>query len=207
MNVDSLTVSMFATNCYIVSCPDTKEAAVIDPGAEGKRIIEEIKKSNLKVQYIINTHGHIDHIAANGRLKEEFNAPVLLSKKDLEIYKNPGYGLGLVLRKQPEPDWFIGEGDIVRIGTANLSVIETPGHTPGGVSLYGGNTLFSGDTLFSGSVGRTDLSGGSYSELMNSIREKILVLPPDTVIYPGHGPATTIQDELVLNPFFNCDFI
>lgn len=203
MNVTTMAVSMFATNCYLASCPETKEAVIIDPGAEGKRIIEKVKTMNLKVKYVINTHGHIDHIGANGKLKDEFAVPLLLCEKDLELYKNPGFGLGLILRRKPVPDLFIGEGDKITFGKQIFSVNETPGHTAGSVCLLDKTSVFCGDTLFAGSIGRTDLPGGSYETLMQSIREKLLVLKPDTVVYPGHGPATTIGEEFELNPFLN----
>ncbi len=203
MNVKKITVGIFATNCYLVSCPETGEGIVIDPGADGKRIVEKIKALDIKVKYIVNTHGHVDHIGANGKLKEELNVPVLLSSKDLDIYRNPGFGLRFVLGKQPEPDQFIKDGDYVSFGGLSLLIMETPGHTPGGMCLSGENTVFCGDTLFAGSVGRTDLTGGSYSALMKSIREQLANLPPETVVYPGHGPATTIGEEIASNPFIS----
>ncbi len=196
-----LEVSMFGTNCYLVGCSQTHEGVVIDPGAEGKRIIKEIRDAGLKIKYIINTHGHIDHIGANSRLKEAFGAPILLHRKDLEIYQNPGFGLGLVVGKQPQPDRFIKEGDRIYFGRLSLQVLETPGHTPGGVSLYMPGAVFSGDTLFAGSIGRTDLAGGSFHQIIQSIKERLLVLPPETAVYPGHGPATTIRAEARSNPF------
>ncbi len=131
----------------------------------------------------------------------------MLNAKDLELYKNPGFGLKLVLRKQPHPDKFIGEGDRVNFGSCTLGVIETPGHTKGGICLMTDSAVFCGDTLFAGSVGRTDLPGGSYNDLMESINRKLLVLDPATVVYPGHGPATTIGAEAGSNPFIiNRDF-
>lgn len=201
MEVNSLAVSMFATNCYIVSCPDTKEAVIIDPGAEGKSIINKIGSLGVKVKYIINTHAHVDHIGANGKLKNEFSVPIIISNKDLEFYQNPGFGLKLILKKQPMPDQFIIDGDEVLFGNQMLQIIETPGHTEGGVCLYGSGIVFCGDTLFAGSIGRTDLAGGSYDKLISSIKSKLLKLPPDTKVYPGHGPATTIKAEAGGNPF------
>ncbi len=206
MQIESLTVSMFGTNCYIVACPESKEAVVIDPGAEGKSIIGKIKSMSLEIKYILNTHGHIDHIGANGKLKAEFKVPILLHEKDLDVYNNPGFGLGLVLKKQPMPDRFILEGDIISFGNETLTVIETPGHSAGGVCFHSGKLLFCGDTLFAGSVGRTDLAGGSFDVLIQSISEKLLRLPPDTIVYPGHGPATTIGDEAETNPFITGNY-
>ncbi len=201
MKVKTITVSMFGTNCYLAFCPETNEAVVVDPGAEAKRIIEIIKNLKLNIKYIINTHGHVDHIGANGKLKEALAAPVLLNVKDLDLYNNPGFGLKLVLRKQPQPDQFIKEGDRVSFGKLVFEVIETPGHTRGGICLLSDSAVFCGDTLFAGSVGRTDLAGGSYDDLIESISQKLLALSPETIVYPGHGPKTTIGVEARTNPF------
>ncbi|MGM0651198.1 MAG: MBL fold metallo-hydrolase [Bacillota bacterium] len=201
MEVNSLVVSMFATNCYIVSCPDTNEAVIIDPGAEGKSIISTICSLGVKVKYIINTHAHVDHVGANGMLKNEYSVPIMINKKDLELYQNPGFGLKLFLKKQPMPEQFIGEGDEVLFGNQVLKVFETPGHSEGGVCLYGSSLVFCGDTLFAGSIGRTNLPGGSYDKLIRSIKSKLLTLPPDTKVYPGHGSFTTIETEVKANPF------
>ncbi len=201
LDINSLTVSMFATNCYIVSCPDTREALIIDPGAEGKSIIALVDRLGLKVKYIINTHAHVDHIGANGKLKQEYSVPILLNRKDLELYQNPGFGLKLILKKQPFPDQFLAEGDEVSFGNLKLQVLETPGHTEGGICLLGSGAVFCGDTLFAGSIGRTDLAGGTYESLIESIESKLLTLPPETKVYPGHGPATTVKAEASGNPF------
>ncbi len=201
MHVQTLVVSMFATNCYLVSCPETREGIVIDPGAEGKRILREIEKRGLKISGIVNTHGHIDHTGANGRLKEAIRVPVFLPEKELEAYHNPGFGLGVLFGKPVPPDHLLKEGERIYFGSKVLTVFETPGHTGGGISLYGSGVVFTGDTLFAGSIGRTDLAGGSYPVLISSIKDKIMTLPPQTVVYPGHGPATTIEIEARSNPF------
>ncbi len=201
MHVETIVVSMFATNCYLVSCPETGEGLILDPGAEGKRILQQIEKSGLKIKGIVNTHGHIDHTRANGRLIEALKVPLLLPEKDLETYRNPGFGLGILFGKSPKPDRLLKEGEEIPFGNENLTVLETPGHTKGSISLYSKGLVFSGDTLFAGSIGRTDLAGGSYKLLIRSIKEKLLVLPPQTVVYPGHGPATTIEKEMRSNPF------
>lgn len=201
MLVKTITVSMFATNCYLVGCAESNEAIIIDPGAAGKKIIDQVEALRFDVKYIVNTHGHVDHIGANRQLKAKYKVPIALSIKDLDLYANPGFFIGLVLRKRPEPDLFLAEGDSIFFGKHSLEIIETPGHTPGSICLKGESAVFCGDTLFSGAIGRTDLSGGSHSELMKSINEKIMVLPPDTTIYPGHGPVSTIQAEAMTNPF------
>lgn len=194
---------MFGTNCYLVSSAATGEAVIIDPGADAKKIISRVEQKGLIIRSIVNTHGHIDHIGANGKIKQEYGVPIFLSDKDLALYKNPGYGLGLVIKKQPEPDCFISEGDRIECGDQVLKVIETPGHTEGSISLVGSGLVFCGDTLFAGSVGRTDLAGGSFSKLISSINDKLISLPPETVVYCGHGPATTIGEEARFNPFIN----
>ncbi len=201
MKVEKMIVGMFATNCYFAICRDTKEAAVIDPGAEGKKIFARINSLSLKIKAIINTHGHIDHVGANGYLKDKTKAPLMISEKDLGTYKNPGFGLKLLTWKQPAPDQLLSEGDRIDIGNFTLTVLETPGHTPGGISLNGEDVLFCGDTLFAGSIGRTDLPGGSYDELIKSINERLVTLPPDTLVYPGHGSVSTIRTEIGSNPF------
>ncbi len=201
MIVESLIVGMFATNCYIVSCPHSSEGIIIDPGAGGKMIIDKARSAGLKIKYVVNTHGHVDHVAANGKLKEALGAPILLNEKDLELYNNPGFGLRFIISRQPEPERFLCEGDRIDFGNISLAVIETPGHTPGGICLYGQDAIFTGDTLFAGSIGRTDLAGGSYPEILKSIKEKILVLPDDSVVYPGHGPASSLEKEIRSNMF------
>lgn len=201
MHVATLVVSMFATNCYLVSCPETGEGIVIDPGAEGKRILHEIKKRGLKIVALVNTHGHIDHTGANGRLKEALRVPLYFPEKDLDCYLNPGFGLGVLFGKPVPPDVLLKEGDKISFGRVSLVVLETPGHTAGGISLYGSGAIFTGDALFAGSIGRTDLAGGSYELLMESITGKLMTLPPQTLVYPGHGPATTIEEEARSNPF------
>lgn len=192
---------MFATNCYLVYSKQGREAVVIDPGAEAKKIIEQINRLDLQPKYILNTHGHIDHIGACGRLKAEYDVPIMLHKKDLKLYENPGFGLKFVLKKQPRPTHFLEEGDLISFGDTELKVIETPGHTAGGVCFYTAGKLFSGDSLFQGSIGRTDLAGGSLAVLLESIKTKLLCLPPDTTVYPGHGPLTTLASEASFNPF------
>jgi len=196
-----LNVSMFATNCYLAYCPETREAVVIDPGADGKRILKMIENKDLKIKYIINTHAHVDHIGANGKLKEALGTPILLCEKDLRLYEKPAFGFSFLFKKQPGPDHFIAEGNRISFGNISMEVKETPGHSPGSISLVTSTAIFCGDTLFTGSVGRTDFPGSSHNQLLKSIREKILVLPPGVKIYPGHGPVTTVGKEAKSNPF------
>lgn len=206
MFLKTLEVGPLGTNCYLLGCEETKEGAVIDPGAEGERILAAAREAGIKIAYIINTHGHIDHIGANGIIKESTGAPVLIHKDDAPYLTEPGRNLSLFMGsrdKSPEADCFLEEGDTINIGrTITLTVIHTPGHTPGGICLKGEGFIFTGDTLFAGSIGRTDLPGGSYNQLINAIKEKLFVLDDDLKIYPGHGPSSTIGAERVDNPFF-----
>jgi len=205
MLVKGLEVGILAVNCYLVGCEKTREGVVIDPGGSANKILEEIKKMNLQIKAIINTHGHYDHIGANNNFKKITGAPILLSKDDLEIYRNPGKWLSIFLKTQPLPDQFISEGDLIPCGSLEIKVLNTPGHTPGGICLLVDaerTVVFTGDTLFNFSIGRVDLTGGSYEALIKSVKEKLLTLPDETIVYPGHGPSSTIGQERQFNPFF-----
>lgn len=195
-----LPVGMFVTNCYLLGCPRTGDGLVIDPGAEGERILKLIREMNLKIKAVVNTHGHIDHILANARIKAETGAPpLMLSRADYNLYQKPGFPVSLLVRKLPSPDGLIDEGDTINFGDYRLQVLSTPGHTPGSICLYGQQVIFTGDTLFAGSVGRTE--PGSKETLLDSIKHKILPLDNDTAVYPGHGPSTSIIEEKKHNPF------
>lgn len=198
------------TNCYVIGCPVTRLAAVIDPGAispiEGKRIIALLEKDGLRAKYIINTHGHIDHMAGNRSLQGDTGAEILIHRADAvcltDFRLNGSQLLGLDVVSPPAGRQ-LEDGDVIELGGLRLKVLHTPGHTPGCICLLCGGTLFSGDTLFASSVGRTDLPGGSHEEIINSIRGKLMVLPDETVVRPGHGPRTTIGTERRGNPFLN----
>lgn len=206
MFIRTLEVTGFFTNCYLVACEETGEAAVIDPGGEAERILKAVAERQLKVRYIINTHGHIDHVGANGRVKEATGAQILIHAADAPYLLDERRNLLLYLpeaRGSLAPaDRTLEEGEVISLGTTvRLTVLHTPGHTPGGICLVGDGLIFTGDTLFAGSIGRTDLPGGSYAELLRSIREKLLVYPDETIIYPGHGPSSTLGAERATNPF------
>ncbi|MGD9130502.1 MAG: MBL fold metallo-hydrolase [Candidatus Bathyarchaeota archaeon] len=190
MIVKGFAVGWLSTNCYVVGCEETREAAVIDPGMESEReaepIMDFIKQNSLQIKYIINTHGHPDHVAGNTITKEATGAPILIHESNSE---------------HVQADRKLHNGDAIQVGTLKLVVLHTPGHTKDGISLLGDNAVFTGDTLFAGSVGRTDFLGGSYEELMQSIKTKLLPLPDSLKVYPGHGPATTIGNEKRHNPF------
>lgn len=205
VKVQTLPVGVLATNCYLVRDPMSGETLVIDPGDEPERILAALRESGARVVAIVNTHGHWDHIGANTAVKEATGAPLLIHAADadwlsgrLAIRSVPGV---LPPVTSPPADRFLQEGEELALGRHRLRVIHTPGHTAGGLCLYLPGLLFSGDTLFAESVGRTDLPGGSAAALRSSIREKLFALPDETVVYPGHGPATTIGDERSLNPY------
>lgn len=201
-----LEVGPLGTNCYIVGCPKTLEGAVIDPGFDGKKIAKEITNLGLTIKYIINTHGHGDHILANKELKESTGAPLLIHELEADYLLDPKKNMtgmfGKVFKGIPA-DRLLKEGDQIKLGNIiNFNVIHTPGHTPGGICLDTGKDLFTGDTLFAGSIGRTDFAGGSYQELISSVTEKLFTLQGDRQIWPGHGPESTLEYEKNHNPFF-----
>ncbi|SDH93258.1 MBL fold metallo-hydrolase [Desulfosporosinus hippei] len=192
-------------NCYLFSCAESKNAVVIDPGADGKRIYRWILEKGLKVEYILLTHGHIDHIGAVDELREllgdvkvgihEGDAGMLTDgKKNLSSY----FGPGLALQKA---DLLLGDGQELMIGKEQLKVIATPGHSPGSVCFLCSDGLISGDTLFAGSIGRTDFPGGSMDQLLSGVKNKLLLLPENTRVFPGHGEETSIGEEKRDNPF------
>ncbi len=205
MFLKTLVVGNIGTNCYLVGCPETKKAAVIDPGGDGSHILSVLNQAGYQVEYIINTHGHIDHIGSNKKIKDATGAQLLIHKEDAEYLTNPTKNLsGFMVSRTagPAADRLLAEGDMIEIGdTVRLEVIHTPGHTPGGICLKTGDVIFTGDTVFAGSIGRTDLPGGSYEIIIKSIREKLLTLAGDYQLLPGHGPATTLREEKVSNPF------
>lgn len=204
MKYKEIVVGALETNCYLVYCEETKECAVVDPGADPERIFLEIAEDALKPIAIINTHGHIDHTGANRDIKDHYGAPIYIHAGDnamLGKIQQLELSLFLGAKDSPPADHFMNDGDEIKIGNSSLRVLHTPGHSPGSVSLLGDGFLLSGDTLFMEGVGRTDLPGGSQKQLEQSIREKIMTLPDDTVVLPGHGPQTTVGQERVNNPF------
>lgn len=204
MIVQEIPVGMLGTNCYLVACPETKEAIVIDPGDEGKKIFSLVQRNGFKVSAIVNTHGHWDHVGGNSELKKLTGAPILIHEKDADFLTNGKLHLGSMLGTNavsPAADRLLQEGDLIQVGKLDLKVVHTPGHTPGGISLIGEKAVFVGDTLFAGSIGRTDLPGGNYSALIASIKNKLLPLDDEMTVYPGHGPSTTIGRERKKNPF------
>lgn len=203
--VACVTVGAFQENCYLYACPQTRETVIIDPGDEAANILKTIRELKLIPKYIINTHGHIDHISAIDAVSAEYPVPLAIHLADVPMYTSErmahmfGRAAPLVQRK---PDILLEEGNRLNFGTLSLEVLETPGHTLGGISLVSRPyCVFTGDTLFNRGIGRTDLEGGNYEQIEKSIREKLYTLEDDLVVFPGHGPPTTIAEEKYENPF------
>ncbi len=194
--------------CYIVSCKKTDKAAVIDPGGNENKILSFCRDNKLCVEYIIATHSHPDHVCANRPVQEATRAKIVMHRDESEFFSQPkvrNYFSMLGLDASPPADILVEDGDSIDFGEVSLKVIHTPGHTPGGICLYSPGNCFTGDTLFVGAVGRSDFPGGSTSQLQNSIREKLMTLPPETVVWPGHGYGglqSTIDRESKTNPCF-----
>ena len=194
----------FDTNTYLVWDEDSMEAMLIDVAAPSKEIINEIKSLNLKLKFLINTHGHGDHIGGNKSIKQNFDIQLLIHEDDAETITDPHknlstfWGDGII---SPSADIKLKGGEKFKLGNKEFTIIHTPGHSEGGISILIKNLLFSGDTLFAGAIGRDDLTGGDYNTLVKSIREKLFKLPDDTIVLPGHGPITTIGREKKGNPY------
>lgn len=211
MKVAIFQFSFFGINTYVVYDSPSGKCAVIDPGMIDQReydaITDFIRNHNLCVTHVINTHLHLDHAVGDDFIRTKFNVPILAGKPDEPLGKNLSrqammFGISQDF-KGVEISQYIEDGEVIKIGDEELNVIAVPGHSPGSVALYDQKDgfLISGDALFRHSIGRTDLPGGNHPELLKSIKEKILTLPADTVVYPGHGPATTIGEEKQMNPF------
>ena len=205
MIITTLPVGMIQTNCYIAGCSETKEGVIIDPGGNPERILAEVERQGLSIKYVLNTHAHFDHTDANGAIVQATGAPLALHPQDLPLLKASGGAamFGMQADTSPLPDLELQDGDELEVGTLRFKVLHTPGHTPGHVCFYeqAEGVLFDGDVLFFRSIGRTDLPGGKYQQLIDSIQGVLLVLPEETVVYSGHGPATAIGDEKRLNPW------
>lgn len=205
MILKGIEIGGMGVNCYIVGCEETKEVAVIDPGGSAPQILKVLNDENYKAVYIINTHGHIDHIGGNRGVKEATGAKILIHEDDAKMLTSSVANFSFLMGSKvtsPAADQFLAEGDIVKIGnTLELEVIHTPGHSPGGICLKVGDQIFVGDTLFQGSIGRTDFPGGSHDLLIANIKKKLLCYEDQVIAYPGHGPATTIGFERKHNPF------
>ncbi len=204
MIIKKVVVGSLEVNCYIIGCEDTKDAAIIDPGDNADEIISIIEKEGLKPKFIINTHAHFDHIGGVKVIQDHFKIDFILHEGDLFLVDNASeqatsFGLKPILK--PEVNKYVNDADEINLGNMSIAVIHTPGHSPGCVCYYLENNVFVGDTLFAGSIGRTDLPGGSYETLITSVKEKLFSLGDNTVVHPGHGPSTTIENEKKNNPF------
>jgi glyoxylase-like metal-dependent hydrolase (beta-lactamase superfamily II) len=207
MFIKQLTVGQMGVCCYIVGCTKTGKCAVIDPGGDEEQILAEVKRAKLTIEYILATHGHADHVCGNRRIKEVSGAPIVMHEADAVFFARSEvikYFSMLGLEASPPVDIQVLDGDVITIGEVKLKVIHTPGHTPGGICFYNAPDLFTGDTLFVGGLGRSDFPGGSERELLASIATKLLTLPPETVVWPGHGYGgnrSTIGEEKRTNPY------
>lgn len=205
MIIKELVVGPIMANCFILGCEETKEAAVIDPGDEADRILLSLAESSLKATHLINTHGHFDHVGANKKMKDSTGASIVIHEGDapmLDHLSSSAAAWGMSAVNSPPPDRTVDDGDTIVFGNITLKVLHTPGHSPGGISLFTEGQVFVGDTLFSSSIGRTDLPGGDYETLISSVKNKLFTLDDDVRVFCGHGPSTTIGREKRSNPFF-----
>lgn len=209
MRVASFPVPPFFENTYLVACPETGRAVAVDPGDGSEALVDAVRASGLTLQAILLTHAHLDHITGVHLVKAAFGVPVYLHPADRVLYDailEQGRMFGIQVQKQPAPDADLRQGDVIEVGRLVWRVHETPGHSPGGVSLEvnepdGSSSLFVGDALFAGSIGRTDLPGGDYSTLIGSIRRVLFAFADEVPVYAGHGEPTTIGQERRENPF------
>ncbi len=207
MIIKQLIVGSMGVCCYIIGCEKTKKGAIVDPGGDETLILNTVKSMGLTIEYIIATHGHPDHVCGNRMLQESTGASIVMHESDAQYFEQPetkSYFSMLGLEASPPTDIAVKEGDFITIGEEKLEVIHTPGHTPGGMCLYNAPDLITGDTLFVGGIGRTDFPGGSYKELIDSLKTKLIALPDDTIVWPGHGyggSQSTIGEEKRSNPY------
>ncbi|OGO07552.1 MAG: hypothetical protein A2Y92_00540 [Chloroflexi bacterium RBG_13_57_8] len=202
MILRKLTVGPYASNCYIVGAEEPKDGMIIDPGADAKEILRTVEKLGLKIKLIVLTHRHPDHVGAAAPVNKATGAP-LASHAECARYlpHSPDYVYEEPFEGAPKPERILKDGDEIEIGELHFKVLHTPGHTPCGISLYGEGHVFTGDTLFNYGIGRYDLIDGDYNALIKGIKTKLLTLPPETILHPGHGPDSMIATEIRANPF------
>ncbi|MFQ5905271.1 MAG: MBL fold metallo-hydrolase [bacterium] len=204
--MEHIVVGVVATNCYVIADKKEGVGAIIDPGDEPGRIMETVDRLGIDVAYIINTHGHVDHIGANEEIRKLTGAPIMIHQADVGMLSSPARNLSTLMGCEitsPGADRILEEGDVMMFGGVKLEVAHTPGHSPGSICLMGDGFVFSGDTLFFDSIGRTDFPGSSYQDMMNSIREELAPLPDDVMVYPGHGPSGRMGEIRMVNPFLS----
>jgi hydroxyacylglutathione hydrolase len=205
VKVKTLTVGAFQENCYLLIEESSQKGAIVDPGGEGETLLKEIERSRVTLEAIWITHAHVDHVGAIASIKDRWNVPVYLHPADRRLYDAAGRQAevyGVPFEEPPAPDEDLVDGQKLKLGNAEMSVMHAPGHSPGHVVIHGNGIALVGDCLFAGSIGRTDLPMSNPQQLSESLK-KIASLPPETVVYPGHGPDTTIGEEKVSNPFLN----
>ncbi len=200
MILKRIPAGVYAANCYIIMDEHNNEAVIVDPGGDEEDIISIIEEFKADPKYILLTHGHIDHIGGAVNLKNKYNIPIVINKKDEELILSSAYMFGS-FGNGKKADMNVKDGDKLKIGNMDILCIETPGHTPGGMSYLVEDNVFTGDTLFAGSIGRTDLSGGDYETIIKSINTKLIPLGEEIKVFPGHGPQSTIKREKQSNPF------
>jgi len=205
MLITTLSVGPIGTNCYVVCCEETLEGMVVDPAGHAERILAAVEDRDLTIKYVVNTHAHFDHVGANRAVLEATGATLVVHPDEVPILKAGGGAqwFGFQADPSPEPGLLVRDGDALHVGQLNFQVMHAPGHSPGHIMLHEADekVLFDGDVLFHQGIGRSDLPGGSHATLMQSIHEKIFTLPDETVVYSGHGPATTVGQEKRLNPW------
>lgn len=197
LNIKTVPAGIYEANCYILVDEDTKDCVIIDAGGDADKIETALESMSGKPKYVILTHGHFDHVGGVEEICSKYNIPFYISRADEEYMEKDSSVFGTL----PKASVYIKEGDTIKLGSYEIKVIETPGHTKGGLCFFVDNKVFTGDTLFQGSVGRTDFPGGDMNEIISSIKNKLLPLGDDVEVYPGHGPSSSIRFEKMRNPY------
>jgi hydroxyacylglutathione hydrolase len=202
--IRKLVLGAWRANCYIVASESSQQGLIIDPGDDPDEILRAVKNSKLEIKALVATHGHIDHIGAIGSLKRALNAPVMIHREDSSALQGDGrFFWGMHFGPPMRADRLLQDGDCIEVSDLHFEVINTPGHTYGGICLYGHGAVFTGDTLFHKSIGSSGIGTGTRAQLLDSITDKLMVLPPETIIYPGHGSESTVAEELKSNPYIH----